>query len=503
MILILVLFLVLFTLSLICMSDDVRNTVLSSGRRGKKHPPGPLPWPIIGNLHLLGKQPHQSLAKLAKTYGPLMSIKLGQVTTVVISSSNTAKLILKNHDVEFCGRSVPDAIHARDHSQYSVVWLPVGSRWRSLRRILNSYIFSANRLDANHGVRSRKVEELMDYCERSRQRGEAIDIGQAAFRTSLNLLSTILFSEDLTDPFTDSAKEMKNVIWDVMVEASRPNVVDFFPALKKIDPQGMRGRMSDHFGKIFDMFKGLISARLREESGGRDDVLDNLLTLGKESPEEMDRNLIEHVFLDLFVAGTDTTSNTLEWAMSEMIKNPSILKKVQSELAKTIGRGKQVEESDLTNLPYLQCIVKETLRLHPPVPLLIHKVESGAVGDQVEVFGYNVAVGSRALVNVWAIGRDEMIWGEDALVFKPERFGESQVDLRGQDFELIPFGAGRRICPGMSLVLRTLPLVLGSLLNMFDWKLEGDNKPEDLNMEEKFGITLQRAYPLRLIPTCS
>ncbi|KAL3525730.1 hypothetical protein ACH5RR_014102 [Cinchona calisaya] len=466
-------------------------------RRVKKHPPGPVPLPLIGNLHLLGDQPHKSLAKLAKTHGPIMSLKLGQLNTVVISSSTIAKEVLQKQDLAFSTRSIPDSVHAHNHAHQSVVWLPVESRWRSLRRIMNYNIFSANRLDAYQHLRYKKVQELVDYCRKNCLAGVAVDIGRAGFMTSLNLLSNTIFSKDLTDPFSDSAKEFKDLIWEIMVEAGKPNLVDYFPLLKKLDPQGVRHRMTIHFDKVLKLFEGLIDERLEKRKPGdeRRDVLDELLTTGEESPEEIDRTHIEHMFLDLFGAGTDTTSSTLEWAMSELLRHPEKMKKAQSELAEAIGKGKAIQEADVARVPYLHCIVKETLRLHPPVPFLIPR----RVEQEVDLCGYNVPKGSQVLVNAWAICRDEAVW-ENALVFKPERFLESEIDIRGQDFELIPFGAGRRICPGLSLAARMVPAMLGSLLNSFDWKLEGGIEPKELDMEEKFGITLQKAHPLLAVP---
>ncbi|CAI9110093.1 OLC1v1010058C1 [Oldenlandia corymbosa var. corymbosa] len=499
-------------------------------RRRQKLPPGPTPLPLIGSLHLLGDKPHQSLAKLAKKHGPLMSLKFGQVTTVVVSSSAMAKEVLQKQDLAFSSRSIPDALHAHNQFQYSVVWLPVASRWRSLRKTLNSNIFSGNRLDANQHLRCRKVQELVAYCRKNSQTGGAVDVGRAAFRTSLNLLSNTIFSKDLTDPYSDSAKEFKDLVWNIMLEAGKPNLVDFYPALEKIDPQGIRRRMTIHFGKVLQMFGDLINERLQNGKSRHvdNDVLDILLTTSKEAPDEIDRTHIErlclvcvfvlilylffpqcqHILLaiylptffmlqDLFVAGTDTTSNTLEWAMAEVLKNPEKMKKAKAELSEIIGKGKLIEEADVSRLPYLRCIVKETLRLHPPVPFLIPR----KVDQDVEVCGYNVPKGTQVLVNVWAIGRDDTIW-DNALEFKPERFMESELDIRGRDFELLPFGAGRRICPGLPLAVRMVPVMLGSLLNSFDWKLEGGMAPKDLDMEEKFGITIQKANPLLAVPVC-
>ncbi|XP_060180785.1 geraniol 8-hydroxylase-like isoform X2 [Lycium barbarum] len=373
-------------------------------RGNKKLPPGPSPWPIIGNLHLLGAKPHISLANLAKLYGPIMSLKLGQITTVVISSSTIAKQVLKHQDQVFSGRFVPNALQAHNHYKFSVAWLPVCPQWRTLRRILNTKIFSSNRLDANQHLRSQKVKELLAYCEKCSQEGKALDVGQTAFKTNLNLLSNTLFSKDLADPFSDSK--------------------------------------------------------------------------------------------DLFGAGTDTTTSTLEWAMTEILKQPRIMKKAQAELAEIIGKGKPIEEIDVSRLSYLQCIIKETLRMHPPVPLLLPR----RVEQDVELCDYIIPKGSQVLVNVWAIGRDSTFW-DDPLVFKPERFWSSDLDMRGKDFELLSFGAGRRICPGLPLALRMVPVMLGSLLNSFNWKLEADIEPMELDMEEKFGITLAKAHPLRAIPS--
>lgn len=177
--------------------------------------------------------------------------------------------------------------------------------------------------------------------------------------------------------------------------------------------------------------------------------------------------------------------------MAELLRSPDALSKARLELEQTIGKGKTIEESDITRLPYLQAVVKETLRLHPAVPLLLPRK---ALAD-VEIAGFIVPKGAQVFVNAWAIGRDELTW-ENPLSFMPERFLGSNLDFKGRNFELIPFGSGRRICPGLPLAIRMLHLMLGSLINSFDWKLEDEN----MDMEEKFGITLQKAQPLRVIP---
>ncbi|KAL3360180.1 hypothetical protein AABB24_016599 [Solanum stoloniferum] len=286
----------ILVLAILC---NIIAKICSKG--SKKLPPGPSPWPIIGNLHLLGAKPHISLANLAKNYGPIMSLKLGQITTVVISSSTIAKQVLKTQDQAFSSRFVPNALQAHNHYKFSVGWLPVCPQWRTLRRILNINIFSPNRLDANQHLRSQKVKELIAYCDKFSQQGEALDVGQVAFKTNLNLLSNTLFSKDLADPFSDSKVELKEVIWGVMAEVGKPNLVDFFPILEKIDLQGIRRRAIIHFGKLFKLFDGLINERLEEKRRSgfmeKSDVLEMFLNIIEKNPEDIDHNHIKSMFL--------------------------------------------------------------------------------------------------------------------------------------------------------------------------------------------------------------
>jgi len=201
------------------------------------------------------------------------------------------------------------------------------------------------------------------------------------------------------------------------------------------------------------------------------------------------------VFQDMFTAGTDTSSSTLEWAMAELLRNPKTMVKAQAEMDRVLGQNSVVQESDISGLPYLQAVVKETFRLHPAAPLLVpRKAES-----DVEVLGFMVPKDTQVLVNVWAIGRDPSVW-ENPSQFEPERFMGKDIDVKGRDYELTPFGGGRRICPGLPLAVKTVSLMLASLLYSFDWKLPNGVVSEDLDMDETFGITLHRTNTLYAIP---
>ncbi|KAJ4827264.1 hypothetical protein Tsubulata_028109 [Turnera subulata] len=462
-----------------------------------KLPPGPACLPVVGNLLDLGDKPHKSLAKLAKIHGPLMSLKLGQVTTVVISSATVAKEIFQKHDSVISNRAVIDATRALDEHKFGIVWLPVGPEWRNLRKICNTHVFTTQKLDANQEPRRKKVQELLADVQEHCLAGKAIDIGQAAFQTIFNSLSNSIFSLDLID--SSSGTSHKEVVRCIMDELGKPNLADYFPVFQCVDLQGIRRRSGIYFQKMFDLFDRIIKERLqsRKMEGyvPKNDMLETLLSFSEENSDMMDNNWIKHTFLDLFAAGTDTTTSTIEWAMAELLRNPRTLRRAREELEQTIGRGNLLQESDTAKLPYLHAIIKETFRLHPAAPLLVPR----EAGEEVEIHGFTIPKGARVMFNAWAIGRDGGIW-DDPDSFVPERFLGSNIDFKGQNFELIPFGAGRRICLGLPLAIRTLHLILGSLIHSFEWQLEDGVTPENMDMEDRFGLTLEKAQPLRAIP---
>ncbi|CAA6659077.1 unnamed protein product [Spirodela intermedia] len=466
-------------------------------------PPGPRPLTLLGNLLQLGKLPHRSLAELARRHGPLISLRLGLVPHIVVSSPSVAKQVLQKHDQLLSYRAPPDATQALDHAKLSMVMLPPGATWRSLRKICNSKIFATQRLDANQGFRSQKVRELVSFVEQSARAGQPVDVGRAVFTTTLNLLSTTIFSADMVSHDEESSAEFKNLVRQVMIESASPNLSDYFPLLRWADPQGRRRRLTFHLRNLKNIFdrkiKDRLSSRSFQATSNPEDFLDVLLNANASL--ELDRPAIDHLLVDLFCAGSDTTSTTVEWAMAELLRNPTAMEKARREVAEvTKGLQKEtVEESDIGRMPYLQAVVKETLRLHPPVPFLIPRRAVETVELSMDGEGDN----SSRSYTVPAETTDPATWGSDADVFLPERFsggGCGDVDFRGCHMELIPFGAGRRICPGLPLAARMLHLLLANLLWSFDWKLPEGTAAGDISMTENFGIALSKAEPLLAVP---
>ncbi|KAG7575009.1 Cytochrome P450 [Arabidopsis suecica] len=481
-------------------------TITRSGRNSHGAfvlPPGPPRLPIIGNIHLVGKHPHRSFAALSKTYGPVMSLKLGSLNTVVIASPEAAREVLRTHDQILSGRSPTHAIRSISHQDASLIWLPSSSaRWRLFRRLSVTQLLSPQRIEATKALRVNKVKELVSFISESSDREESVDISRVSFITTLNIISNVLFSVDLG---SYNAKASINGVQDtvnsVMGAVGNPDAANYFPFLGFLDLQGNRKTMKVCTERLLRVFRGFIDAKIAEKSSqnnpkdvSNNDFVDNLLDF-KGDETELNISDIEHLLLDMFTAGTDTSSSTLEWAMAELLRNPKTMVKAQAEIDRVMGQKGIVKESDISELPYLQAVVKETFRLHPPAPLLIpRKAES-----DVEILGFIVLKNTQVLVNVWAIGRDPRVW-ENPSQFEPERFLGKEIDVRGRDYELTPFGAGRRICPGLPLAVKTVSLMLASLLYSFDWKLPNGVDSENLDMDETFGITLHKTNPLHAVP---
>ena len=275
----------------------LRSYLARTTKPNNRLPPGPSPLPIIGNLLELGKKPHQSLAKLAKIHGPIMSLKLGQITTIVVSSAEMAKEVLLTHDQFLSDRTIPQAVAVLNHEQYSLAFMPASPLWRELRKICNTQLFAHKTLEASKDLRRKKVQELFGDIHQSSQIGEAVDIGTAVFKTTINLLSNTIFSVDLAQS-SGTAGEFKDIITNITKLVGEPNLADFFPVLRMVDPQGIIKRATKNTGNLLEIFGRLVSQRLKMMEGtdfdSQKDMLDALLNISKDN-KLVDESMIEHL----------------------------------------------------------------------------------------------------------------------------------------------------------------------------------------------------------------
>jgi len=467
-------------------------------------PPGPLPLPVVGNLLTIGRgSPQRSLARLAERYGPMMSLRLGVVPAVVVSSADAAREVLQRHNACLADRPMIDAWQANGHRANSVIALPPHAKWRAMRRLCAAELFAPCRLEGLRPLRQHKVRELLRHVSGKAALGEPFAVREPVFTAAMNILSRTMFSVDLDSGPALSSSSLGRGLFDAVKEATilaaTPNVSDFYPAIAAADLQGLRRRMGPLVTDAHKILDELFAQRLLDREAcepPKNDMLDAVLDKEQEEQQEgseINRSTIKGLFTDMFVAGSDTSSTAIEWAMAALLNNPQVMEKVKGELKRVLGKKTEVEESDIAQLPYLQAVVKEVLRLYPPVPMSFYRAEA-----TVEVQGYTIPQGTTIMLNLWAVHRNADAW-TDPENFMPERFMDGDIDFSSKECKLIPFGGGRRICLGLPLAYRTVHLILASLLHEFDWVLPEDAMGSGVDMTEKFGIVISMATPLKVI----
>ncbi|XP_043704205.1 geraniol 8-hydroxylase-like [Telopea speciosissima] len=484
-------------------------------------PPGPRGLPIVGNLPFLDTELHLSFAKFAETYGPIMKLRLGSKLCIVVTSPSLAKEIFKDHDTVFANHHMIAAGDFITYMGIDMVWSPYGYHWRMLRKMCVSKMLNHKKLEALYCFRRREVRHMVSQLYS--KAGSPVDVREEMFLTAFNIITNMLWGDTLEkEEEWRTTVEVRRVMDRVLMLFGKPNISDLFPALAWLDIQGIGRRMKKEISWLDRMLDSVIEERLKRDrerergslrrEGNVDDkqakdllqVLLKQLNLNLKTKEGVPNNTtpiltISHIkalFLDMMMAGTETTSSTVEWAMAELLKQPHIMKKAQEELEEVVGLNNMVEESHLPKLHYLHGVVKEVLRLHPPGPFLIPRCPS----ESCTIGGFMIPKGSKVIVNAWAIQRDPMSW-DNPLEFQPERFlrsGGDEFDFSGNDFRYIPFGSGRRVCVGIPMAERMVPFLLASVLQSFQWKLPNG---VELDMSDKFGFELKKATPLFVIPS--
>nr|CAB3480548.1 unnamed protein product [Digitaria exilis] len=478
-------------------------------------PPSPPALPIIGHLHLVGDRPHISLRTLAAKHGGggLMLLRLGAVPNLVVSSPRAAQLVMRTHDHAFASRPASKVSDALLYGSSDIGFSPYGEHWRQLRRLVTTHLFTVKKVNSYRLARQEEVSLVMDKIREAVTGRKAVDISE-----TMNTYANDMVCRAVSGKFF--REEGRNKLFRELIEVNTRlitgfNLEEYYPglanALSSLVPSWFA---SSEVAKAHKRWDELLETIIKDHEGRRSrsdvgdvgddagqeesDFIDVLLSVQKEYG--ITRDHIKAILIDMFGAGTDTSSLVLELAMAELMRNPELMTKLQAEVREHTPSGQEmVKQDDIAGMPYLRAVIKETLRLHPPAPLLLPHLSM----VDCEVDGYTIPSGTRVIINEWAISRDPDSW-EKAEEFMPERFMDggsaAAVDFRGNDFQFVPFGAGRRICPGLNFGMATVEIMLANLVYCFDWELPAGMAKEEIDMTEVFGLTVHPKEKLILVP---
>ncbi|GER56762.1 cytochrome P450 [Striga asiatica] len=472
-------------------------------RRKLNRPPSLRGLPVIGNLHQLGrKSAHRSLQSLSRKYGnELMLLHLGRVPVLLVSSAKGAREIMKYQDVIFSNRPKLSIPRRLLYGPNDVAFVPYGEYWRQVRSICVLQLLSNKRVQSFRRVREQEASFMVDKIRQLGSSSSAVNLSNILVTLTNDVFCRVAlgrtYNKREDNKFQKFLKEFVQLL-------GTTSLGDYIPWLGWVNRVSGLDTKVERVAKLIDDFlENVIQAhrdqgRKHDYGDGELDFVDILLEFQRqniESSSPVGDDTIKAIIMDMFAAGTDTTVSSMEWAIAELIKNPRTMKTLQNEVKKVAKGKKEINEDDLEKMLYLKAVIKESLRLHTPVPLLVPREST----HDTKVMGYDISAGTQVVVNAWAIARDPAYW-EDPEEFRPERFLNSEVDFKGQHFEFIPFSAGRRGCPGTAFAVAVNELGLAKLVYHFNFVLPNGEKEEDLDMSEGTGITIHKRHPLLLLP---
>ncbi|XP_049932913.1 cytochrome P450 CYP82D47-like [Nymphaea colorata] len=465
----------------------------------------PEAWPVVGHLGLLsGTTPlHRTLAALSEKHGPLFTLRLGQMRALVVSSMDLAKECFTTNDQAFASRPPLESAKCLGYGCAMHGLAPYGPYWREVRKMVTIELLSNKRLELLKHIRVEEVGSLVEALYRSCGGDYSVDMTRRFSNLIMNIMLRMVAGKryfDLDGEENDGeAEEFRKVISEFCHLLGVLTVSDAIPCLEWLDVGGHLKAMKRVKKKMDGFASAWLAEHRRERKSGimdtESDFIDVLIKEvedGHLSEKHQTDTIIEATAMGLVAAGTDTTSITLEWALSALLNSRQALEKAQEELDCNVGRERRVEESDIKNLPYLQAILKESMRLYPAAPLFLPHQSI----EPIQLGGYHIPADTTLFVNAWKIFRDPMLW-TDPEEFRPERFltSHKEVAFGGQNFAFMPFGTGRRMCPGWTMALQVLHLTLARLLQSFEWWTPRD---EPVDMTEGSGVTMPRAAPLKV-----
>nr|ACL81169.1 isoflavone synthase [Lupinus luteus] len=472
------------------------------------YPPSPkLRLPFVGHLHLLKLPLHHSLIRLSKQYGPfILSLLWFYANHCCFHFLNFSNYSFKPMKVSsFNTGFQPSALG--DYLWQLSGQGSFGPYWKFIRKLIMNDLLNATTVSKLRPLRSREIRKVLKALANNSESNKVVNVTEELLKWTNSTISMMMLGE---------AELVKDIVREVLKIFGEYSLSDFIWPLKKLKVGEYEKRIEDIFNKFDPVIEKVINKRqeIRERRKNGEIIegesvvfLDTLLEFSEDPTMEIkiSKEQIKGLVVDFFSAGTDSTAVATEWALAELINNPHVLKKAQEELNEVVGKDRLADELDVPNLPYIRAIVKETFRLHPPLPVVKRRCVQECVVDN-----YTIPQGALILFNVWSVGRDPKYWNNPS-EFRPERFlenveGEQGIDVKGQHFQLLPFGSGRRMCPGVSLATSGISTLLATLIQCFELNpvgpqgnvLKGDDAK--VSMEERPGLSVPRAHNLMCVP---
>lgn len=427
-----------------------------------------------------------------------MRLNFGRVPVLVISSADAAHEIMKTHDHVFANRPPKINYDILLYNFRDVSSAPYGEYWRQLRSICVLHLLSAKSVRSFRTVREEETGLMMEKIKHySSSTSLPVNLSELMATTTNDIVCRVVLGRKYSG---ENGKGFSKLLMDFTELLGAFVVGDYVPWLDWFSHlSGYYARAKKVAKQFDDLLEGVVEDHINNPKGDsneHEDFVEVLLWIQRTESLgfPIDKTVIKALLLDMFIAGTDTISTLLEWSMTELLRHPNTMKKLKEEVSKVANGRTHITEEDLSHMKYLNAVVKETLRLHPSIPLLVPRESR----QDIKLNGYHIKAGTRVFINAWAIARDPTHWDQPE-EFKPERFLSSSIDVKGKDFQVIPFGAGRRGCPGAVYATAVNDLVLANLVHQFNWELPGG--AEGLDMSESFGFTVHRKIPLMAIAT--
>lgn len=419
-----------------------------------------------------------------------------------------ANEIFKTHDHNFAYKPKSPFGDSILFGTSSFFHAPYGDYWRFMKKLCRTELLGARQLERSRGVRREELVRFLRKAFEKAKKKEVLDLSKEIMTLTNNITYRMVMSASSSGQDNDVEKCV-GLVRESFQLVAKMTLANLLGPLRKVGVFFFREQLLDvprRFDELLERIMEEHEERARRDGGEIEnkDLMDIVLEAyhDKDAEVKISRNQMKSFFLDLFFGGSSTTAHSMQWLMAEMINHPEVFKKLREEMDSVVGRDRLVEDSDIPSLHYLQAVVKETLRLHPPAPIITRLSR-----EDCKFGGFDVPRGTLAVVNAHSVMRDPEVWDKPD-EFYPERFllaipkeeADEKTGRKGQDLNFWSFGGGRRRCPGVNLAFSLINATVAAMVQCFDWKLDGAEYMARVNMEATPGVTMSLAHPLLCLP---